>query len=185
MEQVTRIISENLKKVRKERYLTLQGLADLTGVSKSMLGEIERGATNPTITVLWKIARGLRMPFSRLITQGREQVMQVKREQMEPVVEGAGYDVFSIFQFDEDTQFEVFMEEIHPGARYTAEAHTGNVEEHVLVGQGELKLTLGEEEYLLLEGEAMKFTGERAHAYENPGNRVARIFFILHYSHLI
>lgn len=185
MEQVTRIISENLKKIRKERDLTLQSLADLTGVSKSMLGEIERGATNPTITVLWKIAKGLKMPFSRLITQGREPVMLVKREQMEPVVEGSGYDVFSLFQFDEDTKFEVFMEEIQPGARYTAEVHTGNVEEHVLVGQGKLKLTLGDEEYLLLEGEAMKFTGERSHAYENPGNQVARIFFILHYGDMI
>ncbi len=53
MESINRNISINLKMIRKEKGLTLEDLSSISGVSKSMLGEIERGSTNPTILVLY------------------------------------------------------------------------------------------------------------------------------------
>lgn len=43
-----------LKKYRKEKNISLDDLAELTGVSKLTLGNIERGETNPTLTIIWK-----------------------------------------------------------------------------------------------------------------------------------
>lgn len=60
MEQSTEAISSNLKGYRENRNLSLDQLSDLTGVSKSMLRQIETGQSNPTITTIWKIANGLR-----------------------------------------------------------------------------------------------------------------------------
>ena len=57
MENIGHIVAENLKRLREERKLSLDAVAKCSGVSKSMLGQIERGVTNPTISTLWKIER--------------------------------------------------------------------------------------------------------------------------------
>ena len=54
MEQVSLKIGERLKEIRNTRHLTLDEVAELTGVSKPMLGQIERGQSSPTINVLSK-----------------------------------------------------------------------------------------------------------------------------------
>ncbi len=55
---VNKIIAQNVKKLRKKRKLTLDAASEITGVSRSMLAQIEKGDVNPTISVLWKIANG-------------------------------------------------------------------------------------------------------------------------------
>ena len=64
MEQISLKIGERLKEIRNTRQLTLDDVAELTGVSKPMLGQIERGQSSPTINVLWKISTGLKIPLS-------------------------------------------------------------------------------------------------------------------------
>ena len=64
MEQVSLKIGERLKEIRNTRQLTLDDVAELTGVSKPMLGQIERGQSSPTINILWKISTGLKIPLS-------------------------------------------------------------------------------------------------------------------------
>ena len=64
MEQLSLKIGERLKEIRNTRHLTLGEAAELTGVSKPMLGQIERGQSSPTINVLWKISTGLKIPLS-------------------------------------------------------------------------------------------------------------------------
>ncbi|MBS0638148.1 MAG: helix-turn-helix transcriptional regulator, partial [Verrucomicrobia bacterium] len=60
-------ISHALKALRKERGWSLDKTASETGVSKAMLGQIEREESSPTIATLWKIANGFNIPFSTFI----------------------------------------------------------------------------------------------------------------------
>ena len=62
-------IGKVLKKIRFERDLTLDNVSTLTGVSKTMLGQIERGVSVPTVSVLWKIAKGLQVSLSTLFNE--------------------------------------------------------------------------------------------------------------------
>ena len=66
-------IGEKLKKVRAARSLSLDEAAALTGVSKPMLGQIEREQSVPTVTTLWKIATGLKLPCSYFLEDDRAQ----------------------------------------------------------------------------------------------------------------
>ncbi|SIE94010.1 transcriptional regulator [Mycobacteroides abscessus subsp. abscessus] len=59
MDNIHKNIGENLRNIRRSRGLSLDMAAEATGVSKAMLGQIERGESNPTVTTLWKIASGL------------------------------------------------------------------------------------------------------------------------------
>lgn len=63
------MIGEQLKKIRKQKNLTLEQVSALTSVSKPMLGQIERGRSVPTITTLWKIATGLKVPLSTFLIE--------------------------------------------------------------------------------------------------------------------
>ena len=62
-------LSNNLKVIREERNLSLDKLSEMTGVSKSMLRQIEIGQSSPTIATIWKIANGLRIPFTALLKE--------------------------------------------------------------------------------------------------------------------
>src|SRR6478752_873908 len=65
---LTPVVGENLHRLRTQRGLSLEKLAQQSGVSRAMLGQIELGQSAPTINVLWKIARGLGVTFSALIS---------------------------------------------------------------------------------------------------------------------
>ena len=67
MDAMSSMIAANLKRIRKEKKLSLDNAAEMTGVSKSMLGQIERGESSPTVATLWKIATGLHISFTALL----------------------------------------------------------------------------------------------------------------------
>ena len=63
------VVGANLRRLRNQRGLSLERLAQISGVSRAMLGQIELGQSAPTINVLWKIASALEVPFSALISR--------------------------------------------------------------------------------------------------------------------
>ena len=60
------IVAKNIKRLREERNLSMDQLAKLSGVSKSMLAQVERGDGNPTLSTLWKLSNGMKVPFDAL-----------------------------------------------------------------------------------------------------------------------
>ena len=69
MEPMNLKIGEKLKSLRNVRTMSLDDVSSLTGVSKPMLGQIERGQSIPTVTILWKIATGLKTPLSAFLEE--------------------------------------------------------------------------------------------------------------------
>ncbi len=64
MNSIEKQVAENIKRLRKVRNYSLDQLSSMTGVSKGMLAQIEKGSSSPTITTLWKIANGLQVSFT-------------------------------------------------------------------------------------------------------------------------
>lgn len=71
MDYLSNNVAVNLKRIRKSKSMSLDQVSEQTGVSKSMLAQIERGTANPSLGVLGKITSGLRIEFQELI-QPRE-----------------------------------------------------------------------------------------------------------------
>ena len=84
-------IGANLKQMRTERNLTLGQLSGLAGISKAMLSEMEKGMGNPTINTIWKIANGLKVPYTRLLEGSEPGPTLVRREELSPQTEGNGH----------------------------------------------------------------------------------------------
>ena len=79
MDAMSSMIAANLKRIRKEKKLSLDNAAEMTGVSKSMLGQIERGESSPTVATLWKIATGLHISFTALL-EGQAMETKISRK---------------------------------------------------------------------------------------------------------
>ena len=65
--ELTRAVGENIKRIRKTKKLSMERLAAESGVSRSMLGQIERGEANPSVAILGKIAQALKVPAEILL----------------------------------------------------------------------------------------------------------------------
>ena len=89
MKDIKNTLAENLQNIRNKKGMSLQQFADVTGVSKTMLANIEKGGINLTIMTLWKISTGLKMPLSWLINRDQKDVTLVTREENVCTLEGA------------------------------------------------------------------------------------------------
>ncbi|MDK2961436.1 MAG: family transcriptional regulator, regulator of sulfur utilization [Eubacteriaceae bacterium] len=90
MDYLNQNIAINLKLIRKEKGMSMDQVAEQTGVSKSMLGQIERGEANPTVGTLGKIISGLRVDLHELIKTPGVGVYEVNRDKLIPTKEVPG-----------------------------------------------------------------------------------------------
>ncbi len=158
-----------LKRVRFEREMTLEETSKVTGVSKAMLGQIERGESNPTISILWKIATGLRISFSELLGSETNNYEAISINDMEPIYESDGkMMLYDVFPFNPMSGFEYFYIKLIPGAKHVSTPHQNSTEEYVVVTKGTLELTVEDQTFELTAPSALKFKSNRNHTYSNP-----------------
>lgn len=181
MESIRDVVGNNLKKQRKDRQLTLEGLSNMTGVSKSMLGEIERAATNPTITVLWKIAGGLKIPFTTLVHEEKPDIVIVKEEDHQEFIQKDEFTISSIFDFNSKKKFEIYHINFLPGSKHESKGHTKGVEEYVFVYEGIMRVDVDNEKFILQTGDSINFKAEKYHAYINEEDQEVKAYSLIYY----
>ena len=183
MEDLTLLIAQNLRKIREEKKLSLDRLAELTGVSKSMLGQIERGESSPTVATVWKISNGLKVSFTSLLSSPQSDTSVVRRADIGPLLEDNGkYRLFPFFPIEEGRRFEVYTFEIDGGGSLNAEPHPEGTQEFITVFAGHLTVSVNGQEYQVADGDSIRFRADRAHSYLNPGEALSRVSMVIQYS---
>lgn len=171
MEYLSKNIAVNLKMLRKSKNMSLDMVAEQTGVSKSMLAQIERGEANPTIGTLGRIVSGMRVEFDDLITAPKASSYLIERTKMVPTKEIPGqYQVYTCYPFDKDRKFEIYEIEVEPGGVYPSGAHGEHTEEYIVVTKGELTVELPGENYVIHEKDVFCFQSNKEHKYKNHGD---------------
>lgn len=181
MNYISKNIALNLKSIRVAKKMSLDRMAEQTGVSKSMLGQIERGESNPTIETLAKIVSGLRITFDDLIEEPDESVYQVDYRDMIPTKHLDGkYKVYTYFSFVKHRKFEIYMIEIEPGGEYESGSHGEKTEEYLTVVSGTLTMWIDGKEYEMGTRDAMRFDSDKKHIYINRSKEkvTAMIYFV-------
>lgn len=174
MDQANSAIAENLKSIRTNRNLSLDALSQLTGVSKSMLRQIEIGASNPTISIIWKIANGLKLPFTSLISLPKTSVIIEDFKINPPLhVHEKGFRNHPMIPFSPESMFEVYYIEIDPGTVFSGEPHSKNAVENIFVYMGEIKIFVDEKEYTVGPKQFITFQADRIHTYANHGTELS------------
>ena len=169
-------VAVNLKRIRTARKMSLDELSEQTGVSKSMLGQIERGESNPTISVLGKIVSGLRVEFNDLIEEPPQEAYVVDHAMQTPSKQVPGeYSVYTYFPFEKKRNFEIYVIEIEPGGCYVSGSHGEKTTEYIIGVEGILTLETGGREYMVKPQDALLFESDKEHRYKNQTSDRVRI----------
>jgi transcriptional regulator with XRE-family HTH domain len=180
-EQLNEIIGQRLRAARKAKGWSLDITANQTGVSKAMLGQIERGESNPTISTLWKIAVGLEQSFSSLITNDSD-IGQVADSMLSHFPESEGVDFEVIFPYQDDVAMETYQLTMQPYYEHQANAHTPGVIEHIVVKQGTLNVWFNQQWHSVCAGQSIRFNADQPHAYVNSTDALVIFYDIICYS---
>ena len=167
LDRLNILVSENIKRIRQEKNLSLGDLAKLSDVSKSMLAQIERGEGNPALSTLWKIANGMQVSFNTLIAQPKLPYKVTKLAEIEPILDmNGGLKNYSLFS-DIENNFSVYQIEVGKEISWISEAHLCGTAEFVIVIQGTLEIKLEEKTFILKKGENLWFKADVPHSYCN------------------
>lgn len=180
--ELGKIIAFNLKELRTARNLTLGQLSKISGVSKAMLSDIEKGESNPTINTIWKIANGLNVPYTRLM-EGIEKESAIVRKS-EPSMqtgESEHYRIYCYFKNTPVRNFELFYVELDPHSSNATIGHSEKAQEYIYIIQGELILHTELGTHTLQEGDAMVFDSSIAHTYINQQDSLLSFMVINFY----
>jgi transcriptional regulator with XRE-family HTH domain len=79
-------VGKNIMNQRRSRGMSLDELAKRSGVSKSMLSQIEQEKTNPTVITVWKIARSLDLSVQEIMETGNDSLIEVTRCNDSPLI---------------------------------------------------------------------------------------------------
>ena len=175
-------VGRNIRRLREAKKLTLDGAAAATGVSRSMLAQIEKGDVNPTISVLWKIANGYKVSFTSLVETGMEDAAVIRAGDITPIMEdGGNYMNYPVFAFDDRKLFETYRIVIKPGGCLKARPHLAGTEEYITLFCGQAVIEAAGQEWELAEGDSIRFKADTAHGYRNPGMGNAEMSMVIFY----
>ena len=155
-----------LKEARLGQGLSLDAVAKLSGVSRSMVSQIERGESSPTIATLWNLTRALQVDFAGLL-DGAPKAAQIEvlRAAEVPTISnlGTGCRIRILSPPEEAGQHEVYELVLEAGGVLDSAPHTRGAREHLTVSEGTAEVTSGEAVERLGPGDTGRYAADVAH----------------------
>ena len=162
-------LASRLKAERTANGLSLDALAKLSGVSRSMLSQIERGESSPTVASLWNLTRALNVDFAELLDVpdgGKGPILDVVRAENTPVInnKSAKCLVRILSAPDDVGDTEIYDIHFEDGACLDSSAHKTGCIEALTVLEGALEITSeGISEFARV-GDTIRYFADRDHA---------------------
>ena len=178
------ILGRNLRRLRTRRGHSLERLAKLSGVSRAMLGQIETGKSTPTISLLWKVATALDVPFANLLAVNASTGTAVLRREDAKLLSSSDgrFTSRALFPFDSERRVEFYELRLAPNHREGADAHAPGTKENLVVVKGAVEIETAQQRPATLgEGDAVLFEADVAHSYRNLGSTEAVLYLVMTY----
>lgn len=170
-------VGQRIKKVRVQKKISLERVANETGISIENLKNIESGELIPPVGTLIQIAKALEVDSGFLFREQEEQLKERvraydKRTQnyaYTTLIEDAANKHLKAFKVVVDARQD------HQGVGY---CHEG--EEFVYVLKGSIEVTVGDHINRLSEGESLHFNSAIRHMIRNPGDKKAELLVVIY-----
>lgn len=182
--ELTTLLGANLRRWRLRRGFSLEKLATGSGVSRSMLSQIELGKTTPTIRTLWRIVNALGVPFAALLEDGTSHRTRISRRAASKFLtsQNGSFTSRALLPFDKDRRVEFYELRIAPRSAENASPHADGTVETLVVSSGQLDLVLGTQHHQLSEGDCIAFDANVVHRYSNPSYVPTLVYLVITYS---
>jgi transcriptional regulator with XRE-family HTH domain len=173
---ITDRLAASLRDARRAQGLSLDAVAKLSGVSRSMVSQIERGESSPTVATLWNLTQALQVDFAGLLDGKPQAGIEVTRAAAAPVIaRAAGVRIRILSPAEAVGEHEVYDLSFQPGAVLDSEPHSTGCREHLTVIEGHLSVTSGEDTSDLGPGDTARYPADRPHsirAQEGPARAI-------------
>lgn len=185
-------IGNRIRSARKNKQLTLDELSSLSGVSRSMLSEIERGRTNPTLGTLLSVTECLDIDVGDLIrdtgvrnpsSSGTEVDIEHVKAHLTPAISSSDgkcrIDILN--PAHTASSVEWYEMRFEPGAVLDSDAHGEGAVEHLTVIDGRVEVRNGADWVAVSKDETVRYRADRAHAIANPYKKPATVIVVVLY----
>ncbi len=174
-------VCERLRALRKKQSWTLEQLASLSGVSRSMLSQIERGSANPTLGIAFRIAQAFGLSLGDLVDSSSPATrIDVIRSDDHNYLfrddENCRIRTLSPLHLEKETEFYELL--LKPNGKLESSPHFEGAREFLTVQKGQLKLTAGDEVSELGRGDSAHYPADVTHKIENIGRGEAIAFLV-------
>jgi transcriptional regulator with XRE-family HTH domain len=183
-EPLHQYVCERVREMRKKKGWTLQQLASLSGVSRSMLSQIERGEANPTLAVAYRIAQAFGMTLGELtdfpVTKPKIDV--VRHDDSAYLFrsdEVCRIRTLSPLHLEKDVEF--YELRLRPGGTLASSPHYRGAREVLTIQHGAVKVTSAQETCELHQGDSAHYPADVPHAIENLSDEETLAFLVVIY----
>jgi transcriptional regulator with XRE-family HTH domain len=177
------LVGKNILNLRKQKGISLDELAKRSGVSKSMLSQIEQEKANPTVITVWKIAIALGLSVQELLESGSSNIVEVIRCDDAPII--FSEDKLCRIRINSPIHMtdnlELYQMYFKPGGKNISAAHFPKAEEFLTVLEGKLKVTSGDYSTTLQKGDTGRYRADTAHSIENISDIYAEAYLVVWY----
>ena len=173
-------IGKRLKEHRLAKGMTLKEVEAAAGVSATHVSEIERGMTSPTIGALSRIGEAIGVELSSLVKKEYFSGMSIvgKNERKEMQFKDWGATYYSLTKDISNPKFSFLEVKLDPGIKRPEGKSTHVGEEFALVIKGVMEILIGDEQYILKEGDSIHYRANKPHAMRNIGGVPCRAIWV-------
>jgi transcriptional regulator with XRE-family HTH domain len=176
-------IASRVRELRTAQHLSLEALAERSGVSRSMISTIERGESSPTAVLLERLATGLGVPLASLFDRCSPHAQPVQRfaDQVVWRDPASGYVRRNVSPPGFPSPIQIVAVDFPPGRQvaYETSARALKVHQQVWVLDGEITVGVGDIDHDLQTGDCLAFAPDQPITFRNQTKTAARYAVII------
>lgn len=172
-------VGRKIRDLRLRQGMTVQRLAEATGLSKGFISQVENNRTSPSLQSLHAISRALEVSVAYLVVEENQTPYVVRAADRPKVRVGGNASRVELLSAQPKRNMEVLMAELPAGMAAGAKCHYHHGEEIVVCLEGRVNIVCGEQHFTLETGDSIHYDGRTPHAVENAGATTARIIIVM------
>ena len=180
-ESINRHLGDRVKRLRSERGWSLEALANASGVSRSMLSQIEREQANPTLAVTLRIARAFALTLGELLeTPNAASSVNVIRanDHAYHYRSDAHCQIRTLSPLNLEKDVEFYQVALKPGGALRSAPHFEGTREFLTVQKGQVRVESANDSEILHPGDSASYRADVPHAIINTGKGEAVMFLV-------
>lgn len=183
-ENFSRRVCQRIAELRQEAGWSLDVLSQASGVSRSMLSQIERGQANPTLAVTVKIAAAFGQSVAELVDQVHQipninVIRASDRTHMFREDKDCSIRTLSPLNLEKDVEF--YEVRLRQDGALTSSPHFEGTREFLTVQKGSVQVTSGDDVTKLGKGDSASYRADVSHEILNTGRSEAVVFLVVIY----
>ena len=167
MDDIATNLAANVRRLREERGLSQQQMAQLSGLPRPTWASLESGSANPTLAVLTKAGAALQVSMDELIGPPRTEARLFSAKELR-TRKRQGARLRALLP-ESIPGLNISRMELEPGGSMIGVPHTSGTREYLTCERGRIELVASGERWTLEPGDSLVFRGDQRHSYRNLG----------------